>query len=444
MFITRKAIPRRAVLRGMGAVVALPLLESMVPALGAAPEPLKRFSVIFAPNGMNMPKWTPTGEGTGYEMSATLEPLKPLRDRLLVISGLNNSVGDPLPGEGESAPHERAGAVFLTTVHPQREGRVGVSVDQMAARELGKKTQLTSLELGLHANDTLGQCEKGWSCAYLNTISWRTPTTPLPIEYRPRAVFERMFGDSDSTDPSVRRARMGSDRSLLDSVTSAAGKLMNKVGPGDRARLTEYLDGMRDVERRIQLAEEQSGRELPTVDRPSGIPATFEEHTKLMFDLQVLALQTDLTRVLTFMMGPEQSNRAFPEIGVPDVHHGISHHQSDPEKLEKLYKINLYHIKLLAYYLDKLNRTPDGAGTLLDQTLVMFGCSMSDSNDHLLQNLPVVLAGGRAEQIKTGRHIRFTETTPISNLYWTLLDKLGVPIEKFGNSQTQFGLLPLA
>ena len=195
MFITRQAIPRRTVLRGMGAVVALPLLESMVPALGAAPEPLKRFSVVFAPNGMNMLKWTPASDGLGYELSPTLEPLKPLRDRLLVISGLNNSVGDPLPGEGESAPHERAGAVFLTTVHPQREGRVGISVDQMAARELGKKTQLTSLELGLHANDTLGQCEKGWSCAYLNTISWRTPSTPLPIEYRPRAVFERMFGD---------------------------------------------------------------------------------------------------------------------------------------------------------------------------------------------------------------------------------------------------------
>lgn len=444
MFITRKAIPRRMVLRGMGAAVALPLLESMVPALGAAPEPLKRFSVLFAPNGMNMPKWTPASEGPGYEMSPTLEPLKPLRDRLLVISGLNNTIGDPQPGEGESAPHERAGAVFLTAVHPQREGRVGVSVDQLTARELGKRTQLASLELGLHANDTLGQCEKGWSCAYLNTISWRTPNTPLPIEYRPRAVFERMFGDSDSTDAITRRARMGSERSLLDSVTSAASRLMEKVGPADRARLTEYMDGMRDVERRIQLAEQQSGRELPTVERPAGIPATFEEHTKLMFDLQVLALQTDLTRVLTFMMGPEQSNRAFPEIGVPDVHHGISHHQSDPEKLEKLYKINLYHMKLVGYYLDKLNHTPDGAGTLLDQTLVMFGCSMSDSNDHLLQNLPVVLAGGRPEQIRTGRHVRFPEATPISNLYWTLLDKLGVPLDKFGNSEAKFGLLPLA
>jgi len=444
MFITKKAIPRRTVLRGMGSMVALPLLESMVPALGAAPEPLKRFSVVFSPNGMNMQKWTPAADGSSYQLSPTLEPLQAFQDRFVVISGLNNSIGDPMPGEGESAPHERAGAVFLTAVHPQREGRVGISVDQIAARELGKRTQLASLELGLHANDVLGQCEKGWSCAYLNTISWRTPSTPLPIEYRPRAVFERLFGDSDSTDPAVRRARLSSDRSLLDSVSQAAGKLMSRVGTGDRARITEYLDGMRDVERRIQLAEEQTGRELPTVERPAGIPATFEEHAKLMFDLQTLALQSDLTRVMTFMMGPEQSNRAFPEIGVPDVHHGVSHHQSDPEKLEKLYKINRYHMQLLSYYLEKLKGTPDGAGTLLDQTLVMFACSMSDSNDHLLQNLPVVLAGGRPDQIKSGRHMRVPDATPISNLYWTLLDKLGVPLENFGNSEAKFGLLPLA
>jgi hypothetical protein len=444
MFITRKAIPRRTVLRGMGAVIALPFLESMVPALGATPEPLKRFSIVFAPNGMNMQQWTPRNDGASYELSPTLEPLKNIKDRFLVISGLNNTIGDPMPGEGESAPHERAGAVFLTGVHPQREGRVGISVDQIAARELGKRTQLASLELGLHANDVLGQCEKGWSCAYLNTISWRTPSTPLPIEYRPRAVFERLFGDNDSTDPTLRRARLSGDRSLLDSVSQAAANLMNRVGPSDRARLSEYIDGMRDVERRIQLAEEQSGRELPTVERPAGIPARFEEHAKLMFDLQTLALQSDLTRVMTFMMGPEQSNRAFPEIGVPDVHHGISHHQSDPEKLEKLYKVNVYHMQLLAYYLNKLKDTPEGAGTLLDQTLVMFACSMSDSNDHLLQNLPVVLAGGRPEQVKHGLHMRVPDATPISNLYWTLLEKLGVPLENFGNSEAKFGRISLA
>ena len=289
MIITRKAIPRRAVLRGMGATVALPLLDGMLPAFASPPESIARLSIVFAPNGMNMDKWTPATEGAGFQLSPTLEPLAPFRDRLLVLSGLDNSIGDARPGEGESAPHERAGGVFLTSVHPEREGHVGISVDQIAAKELGRHTQLASLELGLHSNDIVGQCEKSWSCAYTNTLSWRTPTTPLPVEYRPRAVFERLFGDSDSTDPAVRRARMQKDRSILDSVTEAAARLMRTVGPSDRARLGEYLDGMRDVERRIQRAEEQSSRELPHVDRPAGVPGSFEEHAKLMFDLQVLA-----------------------------------------------------------------------------------------------------------------------------------------------------------
>jgi hypothetical protein len=443
MIITKKAIPRRAILRGIGATVALPFLDAMVPAFAAPPSPV-RLSVVYAPNGMNMDKWPPIGEGASFQLSPILEPLAPFRDRLLVLSGLNNSIGDPLPGEGESAPHERAGAVFLTAVHPKREGRVGVSVDQIVAAELGKHTQLASLELGLHSTDVVGQCEKGWSCAYMSTLSWRSPTTPLPIEYRPRAVFERLFGDSDSTDSAMRRAQIQRDRSILDSVTQAAAGLMKTVGPGDRARLGEYLDGMRDVERRIRLAEEQSSRELPSLERPAGIPASFEEHAKLMFDLQVLAYQTDLTRVVTFMMGPEQSNRAFPEIGVPDVHHGLSHHQKDPEKLGKLYQINLYHMKIFSYYLDKLRSTPDGDGTLLDHLLVFFGCSMSDGNDHLLQNLPLVLVGGRREQFQGGRHLRFPEETPVSNLYLTLMDKLGVPLGNFGDSSGKLDLLSVA
>jgi hypothetical protein len=443
MIITKKAIPRRAILRGIGATVALPFLDAMVPAFAAPPSPV-RLSVVYAPNGMNMDKWPPIGEGASFQLSPILEPLAPFRDRLLVLSGLNNSIGDPLPGEGESAPHERAGAVFLTAVHPKREGRVAVSVDQIVAAELGKHTQLASLELGLHSTDVVGQCEKGWSCAYMSTLSWRSPTTPLPIEYRPRAVFERLFGDSDSTDSAMRRAQIQRDRSILDSVTQAAAGLMKTVGPGDRARLGEYLDGMRDVERRIRLAEEQSSRELPSLERPAGIPASFEEHAKLMFDLQVLAYQTDLTRVVTFMMGPEQSNRAFPEIGVPDVHHGLSHHQKDPEKLGKLYQINLYHMKIFSYYLDKLRSTPDGDGTLLDHLLVFFGCSMSDGNDHLLQNLPLVLVGGRREQFQGGRHLRFPEETPVSNLYLTLMDKLGVPLGNFGDSSGKLDLLSVA
>jgi hypothetical protein len=311
----------------------------------------------------------------------------------------------------------------------------------LAARALGRHTQLASLELGLHANDIVGQCEKGWSCAYMNTLSWRTETTPLPVEYRPRAVFERLFGDNDSTDPAVRRARLQKDRSILDSVTEAAARLMRTVGSGDRARLTEYLEGMRDVERRIQRAEEQSAREIPAVDRPAGVPGSFDEHAKLMFDLQALAFQTDLTRVITFMLGPEQSNRAYPEIGVPDVHHGLSHHLQDPQKLAKIAQIDAYHMQTFGYYLEKLQATPDGDGSLLDHSTILFGCSMSDGNDHLLQNLPIMLAGGSNGRLRGGRHLRHPKGTPISNLYLTLLDTVGVPLDSFGDSTGRLSLL---
>lgn len=440
MIITKKVIPRRAILRGIGATVALPLLDGMLPAFASQPASIARLSIVFSPNGMNMDKWTPATEGAGFALSPTLEPLASFRQRLLVLSGLDNSIGDARPGEGESAPHERAGGVFLTSVHPEREGRAGISVDQLAGQELGRQTQLASLELGLHANDIVGQCEKGWSCAYMNTLSWRTPTTPLPVEYRPRAVFERLFGDSDSTDPAVRRARRQQDRSILDSVTEAAARLMRTVGPGDRARLTEYLEGMRDVERRIQRAEEQSAREIPAVDRPAGIPTSFDEHARLMFDLQALAFQTDLTRVITFMLGPEQSNRAYPEIGVPDVHHGLSHHLSDPQKLAKIARIDAYHTTTFAYYLEKLQATPDGDGSLLDHSTILFGCSMSDGNDHLLQNLPIMLAGGGSGRLKGGRHLRYPKGTPISNLYLTLLDTVGVSLDRFGDSTGRLDL----
>ena len=434
MIITRKKIPRRTVLRGMGATVALPFLDGMLPAFASQQESIARLSVVFAPNGVNVARWTPGAEGAGFQLSPTLEPLAPFRDRLLVLSGLDNSIGDPRPGEGETAPHERAGGVFLTSVHPLREGHVGISVDQIAARELGRRTQLASLELGLHSNDIVGQCEKSWSCAYIHTLSWRTPTTPLPIEYRPRAVFERLFGDNDSTDPAVRRARLQKDRSILDSVAEAATRLMRTVGPGDRARLGEYLEGMREVERRIQRAEEQSSRELPEVDRPAGVPASFEEHATLMFDLQVLAFQSDLTRVITFMLGPEQSNRTYPEIGVPEVHHGLSHHQGDPSKLAKLAQIDTYHSTLFRSYLEKLQATRDGDGSLLDRSTILFGRSMSDSNEHLLQNLPILVAGGSNGRLKGGRHLRYPKGTPIANLYLTLLDHVGVPLEGFGAS----------
>ena len=444
MLIFRKSIPRRSFLRGAGATIALPLLDAMFPALASVNNKVdaaRRFSIVYAPNGRNMKHWTPVATGKSFALSQTLEPLAPYRDQMLVLSGLNNNIGAPLLGEGETAPHERAGGVFLTGVHPLREGKTGVSIDQIIARELGKETQLASLELGLHSKDVLGNCEKGWSCAYMSTISWRTPTTPLPIEYRPRAVFERLFGGSSSTDKAARLARIKKEKSILDDITEEAAQMMREVGPEDRVRLTEYLDGMRDVERRIHMAEQQSSRELPSMERPSGIPHEFVDHLKLMFDLQVLAFQTDMTRMITFMMGPEQSNRTYREIGIPDVHHSLSHHQGDPEKLDKVARIDLYHTQLLTYYLEKLRSTPDVDGTLLDNMVIMYCSAISDGNEHALYDLPITLLGGGSGHLKGGRHIQYPKDTPISNLYLTVLDKMNVQVDKFGNSSGMLDLL---
>jgi hypothetical protein len=447
MIITRKMIPRRAFLQGVGAAVALPLLDAMVPAFAQsrpAVQPVRRLSFVYTPNGMIMNAFTPKAEGAGFELTPILEPLAAFRDQFLVLSGLNNNVADPLPGEGQTAPHERAGATFLTGVHPKREGQVGISVDQIAAQELGKRTQLASLELGLHNTDVVGQCEKGWSCAYLNTLSWRTPTTPLPTTGQPRAVFERLFGDSNSTNAADRLARIRKDRSLLDSVTEAAAGLAAGLGPSDRAKLTEYLEAVRDIERRIQMAEEQSARELPSLDRPSGIPASFDEHAKLMFDLQVLAFQSDMTRVITFMMEREQSNRTFREISIPDTHHGLSHHQQDPVKIAKVTQINIFYAKTFSYFLERLRATRDGDGSLLDHVMLVYGGGISDGQEHLVQNLPVLLVGGGAGQIKGGRHLRYAKDTPMANLYLTLLDKLGIAVENFGDSTGKVNLLSVA
>ncbi len=443
MIITKKAIPRRTILRGMGTALALPLLESMVPALAAmestTAKRATRLSFVYSPNGMIMDHWTPLTEGAGFQLPPTLQPLAPFRDRMLVLSGLSHNLAYPQPGEGEVAPHERAGATFLTGVHPKMEGNVGISVDQIAARELGKQTQLASLELGLHNlglhnTDVAGVCERGWSCAYLNTLSWSTATTPLPSEGRPRAVFERLFGDSDTTDPAQRLARIQQDGSLLDSVTEATTDLMSQLGPRDRVQLSQYLDAVRDIERRIQIAEGQTSREIPAVDRPAGYPATFDAYARLMFDLQVLAYQTDMTRVSTFMMGRESSNRAFPEIGIPDAHHPLSHHRGDTAKIAQLIQIDLYHAKLFAYFLEKMRTTPDGDGSLLDSTAIVFGSAISDGNAHSYSDLPILLFSGREGQIKQDRHLRFAKDTPMSNLYLTILGNLGIPVENFGDS----------
>jgi hypothetical protein len=438
MIITKMCLPRRTFLRGLGATLALPLLDSMVPALAAAAAKApRRLAVVYAPNGIIMDQWTPAGEGLGFEWTPVLEPLAPFRDQVLVLSGLDDTPGVPLPNEG-AGDHARAASTFLTGVHVKKtEGadiQAGVSMDQLAAQELGKQTQLGSLEITMEYTGMLGACDAGYSCAYSNTISWRSPTTPMPMEIDPRAVFERLFGDGDSTDRTARLARIGEDRSILDALMQDVARLNRGLGPRDRSKLSEYLEATRDVERRIQRAEEQSARELPVIERPAGVPATFAEQSRLMFDMLALAYQADLTRVGTFMMGHEVSSRAYPEIGVADAHHPLSHHQGDKEKIAKCLKVNIFHMQMFARFLDKLRSTPDGDGSLLDHSIILYGGGMSDGNAHNHLNLPVLLVGGGAGKLGGGRHIRFPKGTPLTNLHLTVLDKLGVPVDHFGDS----------
>ncbi|PYR38075.1 MAG: hypothetical protein DMF89_17145 [Acidobacteria bacterium] len=448
MVITKMALSRRTVLRGLGASLALPLLDSMVPALSAlkatAAAPTRRLGIVYVPNGIFMNRWTPAAEGTAFEVTPTLEPLAPFRDRMVIVTGLSNKQGDALPGEG-AGDHARAAGAYLTGVHPKKtEGadiQAGISMDQVAARALGRETQLASLEISLDSKEPVGACDPGYSCAYANTLCWRSPTTPLPMENDPRAVFERLFGSSDSTDPAMWRLRRQEDRSILDGLTRKVGRLRQQLGPGDSTKLDEYVEAIRDVERRIQKAEEQSARELPAIDQPAGIPSSFEDHAKLMFDLQALAYQADLTRVSTFMMSHETSQRAYPEIGVPDAHHPLSHHGGDAEKIAKLVKVNLYHARLFAYYVEKLQSTSDGEGSLLDHVTIIYGSGMSDGNTHNHHNLPTVLIGGGAGRIQGGRHLKYPPYTPVTNLFLSVLDKLGVPAETIGDSTGKVDLL---
>jgi hypothetical protein len=445
MITGKKSLPRRAFLRGVGAAIALPLLDSMVPAFAAtrdtAEKPISRLGVVYVPHGAVMDKWTPTATGKNFELSPILEPLAPFRDQLLVVSGLDNRPA--LHREGEPvAGHGPITGAFLTGAHakPTEGANVesGVSMDQIAATHFAKYTQLASLELGLEENDIAGACDVGYSCAYINSISWRTPTTPLPVQNNPRAVFERLFGDSDTTETAARRARLLKEASILDAVTAKVARLQAKLGASDRNKLDEYLESVRDIERRIQKAEEQSDRDLPLMERPSGaIPATFEAHCKVMMDLQVLAYQTDMTRVITFMISKELSNHTYPEIGVPEPHHPLSHHQERPESLEKLVKLQTFHMQMFAYYLEKLRSTPDGDGSLLDHILIMYGSGMGNSNLHDPRNLPMLVAGGGSGRIDTGNHIRCPEGTPLSNLFLTLLNKVGVRAENIGDSTGQ-------
>jgi uncharacterized protein DUF1552 len=444
MIVTKKSIPRRTMLRGLGAAMALPFLDGMVPALRAiaqtAASGKQRFGAVYVPNGMVMQNWTPVAEGAGFEFSPILQPLEALRKQVLILSGLDSAI---FPGERQSS-HPRGSTKFLTNSPPKSttgsDFYAGVSIDQIIAKKFSSETQLASLEVSLESTESAASCEVGFSCAYTSTISWRTPTQPLPMENNPRAVFERLFGDGGTTDPLARLTRMRQQRSVIDSVQESLGRFAQKLGPGDRAKLDEYLEGVRDVERRIQIAEAQGAQQIPVIDQPVGAPAAFEDHTKLMYDLQVLAYQTDLTRVSTFMIGRELTGRQYPEIGVPDAHHAISHHAKDPVRLDKLTKIQTYHVKLFADYLKKLQSTPDGDGTLLDHTTILYGAGFSDSNEHSPLNLPMLVAGGGASRFQGGRHLRFPKGTPLANLNLTLLETMGVHLDKFGDSTEHLSL----
>ena len=445
MMIFRKAIPRRMFLRGVGATVALPLLDAMIPAFASKSEAAVtspvRLSICYVPNGIIPGAWKPETVGSNFEITPVLEPLAKFRDRFLVLSGLSSKHAEAAPGDGgQTAPHELACGAFLTGRHPQKEGRVGVSMDQVLAQDLGQETQLASLELGIEAPDVTGKCALGWNCAYIHTLSWRSPTTPVPVENQPRRVFERLFGDSDTTDPAERRARIAQNRSILDWMSEASARIMKTLGPSDRSRLAEYLDSVRDVERRIARAEEQSSRELPVLDRPAGIPATYDAHAKILFDLMASALQSDMTRVITFMLGREQSDWTYREIGIYDAHHPTTHHQNDPVKVAKVTKINVFHTTLLAHYLEKLASTPDGDGSLLDHSMVLYGSGLGDGSIHAPHDLPILLAGGAGNQIQGGSHIEYPSDTPVTNLFLTVMDRMGVYKDRFGDSTGRLDL----
>ena len=442
MFVTKKAISRRTILRGMGAAVGLPLLDSMVPALTGAPAPVKRFGVVYHPNGVIYEQWLPQGTGAQFELSPTLKGLEPFKDKLVVVTGLASDQAEAL-GDG-GGDHSRACGTYLTGVHVKKsDSLVGnaVSMDQLAAKAFASETQLSSLQMTVDDNSLLGSCDLGYSCAYSSTVSWLTPTLPLMAENNPRVLFERMFGSSDSTDKRVRALRLKQDHSLLDSITDRVSQLQRKLGSADNSKVNDYLAALRDVERRIQKAEEQSSKDLPDVAQPAGIPDGFEPHARLLYDLQLLAFQSDLTRVITFMYGREQNGRPYPHIGVPEPHHSVTHHKNEPALMEKCVKIQRHHIALFAEYLGKLRNTPDGDGSLLDHVILLYGSGISNSDRHTHGPLPTLLAGGGAGTIKGGRHLVYPEHTPLANLQLTLLDKLGVPVDKLGDSTGKFAEL---
>lgn len=436
MIITKKALPRRTFLRGMGATLALPLLDAMVPAATAATKtparPVRRLGYVFMPMGCDQSRWTPPGtDGKLGELSPILSSLGSVKEHVTAISNLE--LRNAYPGS-----HATSNAAFLSAAKAKHtessDYYLGTTADQLAAQQIGHETQLPSLELSMDMLQTTGQCDNGYACVYQNNLSWSSPTTPLPSEAHPRIVFERLFGEGGSV--AERRAALRKRASLLDWMSEDISNLRRKLGPADQAKVSEYLDSVREVERRIQKAEADVGQaSLPAdLDRPLGVPAAYADHARLMFDLQVLAMQGDITRIITFQLARETSNRTYPEIGVPDPHHPLSHHGNDPDKIARMAKINAFHVSLFAYYLERLKATPDGDGSLLDHSLILYGSGIGNPNIHDHTDLPILVAGGSAAGMKGGRHIRYREPVPLANLHLTLLDKVGVKIDSFADS----------
>lgn len=442
--ITGKHLDRRSLLKGFGAALALPMLDAMIPAgatattIGSSTVPPTRLAFAYVPNGVTIGDWTPTAVGSDFEFTRILKPLEPFRNRVNVLTGLAHHNAEAL-GDG-GGDHARAGACFLTGVHPKKTAgadiHTGMSVDQIAAKTMGRDTRLSSLELGCEDSRTVGNCDSGYSCAYTNSISWASPTTPMPPETNPRLVFERLFGTDDfSADPAVRARKAMLRRSILDVVQERTQQLNASLGASDKRKMDEYLTGVREIERRIQIAESDHKQFAPSIDKPAGIPEKYSDYVKLMFDMQVLAYQADLTRVSSLQLGREASVRTYGEIGVSDPHHPISHHRNIPELMDKISKINTFHVSLLGYFLDRLQNTKDSDGSpLLDHVAIVYGSAICDGNSHTHKDLPVLLAGGAGGKIAGGRHLKFESGTPMTNLYLSLLDTLQVPAETLGDS----------
>ena len=442
MIITGKSVSRRTLLRGAGAALALPLLDSMVPAMAktAAAAPV-RLAFVYHPVGMIMDQWTPATENNGFEFTPTMKPLEPFRENISILSNLAQVNGRAL-GDGPG-DHAREGATWLTGVHPRRSETnllCGPSADQLAARHLGKETQLASLELSLESPGLAGACDQNYSCAYTNTVSWRTATVPLPMESNPRVIFERLFGDGGN-DPKARLDGLQKQRSILDYVAGSIDRLQTGLGPRDRGKLSEYLESIRDIERRIEKAEQQNAEmKLPEMAHPAGPPEAYEEYVKLMIDLQAIAYQTDMTRVVTFMLGRAGSNRPYRSIGISDGHHSLTHHMNDPEKIKKVARIDNFLVKQFAYYLERMKATPDGDGTLLDHMVICYGSSLGDANIHTHHDLPIALVAG-TKLFKGNRHLRYASETPLNNLFLNMMDKAGVPCDNFGDSTGRLNFL---